>query len=131
MRLYYLDHIETPRLLIKPIRPGDELALNEAINTSLESLRRWMPWAKDPSLEATRRFVHYAASGWNYGDAHTFPFVVFHKQANKIISAACFGEESCPEKDYYEVGYWLETSFQGQGLISEVTNALTRYAFSE
>lgn len=51
--IFDLSQIETPRLLIRPVMPGDEHDISEAIHASLESLQRWMPWSNDPSFETT------------------------------------------------------------------------------
>lgn len=45
IKAYNLKQIETPRLIIRPVELGDETQLNQAVNNSLESLQRWMPWA--------------------------------------------------------------------------------------
>ena len=60
MSIYQLKEIETPRLIIRPVRLGDENEINQAINRSLETLQRWMPWSKDPSLETTLEFCKKA-----------------------------------------------------------------------
>jgi len=56
-KIFSLKHIETPRLIIRPVKHGDEIQLNKAVNNSLDSLQRWMPWANDPSLETTKAFI--------------------------------------------------------------------------
>lgn len=56
-KIYALKQIETPRLIIRPVQLGDEVAINKAVNNSLKPLQKWQPWAKDPSIDATREFV--------------------------------------------------------------------------
>lgn len=128
MKIDTLKHIETSRLLIRPVKQGDEIELNQAINRSLPLLQRWMPWAKDPSLETTRQFIQSGILNWQSGQSHEFPMVVIHKETNKIISGSGFNEKSDPTKSHFEIGYWIDSEYQGQGLITEVVNALTRYA---
>ncbi len=128
MRIYALQKIETPRTILRPLQAGDELALNEAINRSLESLQRWMPWAKDPSLAATRTFVHESVANWKAKKGDNFPLVVIHKATQKIIGSSGFNEDSIPAQGIYTIGYWLDVVYQVQGLVTEFVNALTRYA---
>lgn len=64
MKIYKLIHIETPRLIIRPVYLGDEFPLNQAVNNSLDLLQKWQPWAKDPSIEATRDFVQQGVFAW-------------------------------------------------------------------
>ena len=126
--LYKLNKIETPRLIIRPVQPGDEIELNAAINRSLSSLQQWMPWAKDPSSESTKTFVRKAVTGWQSWSAIEFPMVVIHKQTNRIIAATGFNDRSIPLNHTFEIGYWIDSSYQGHGFVTEYVNALTRYA---
>ena len=55
---------EAQRLLIRPMQFGDKYPLNKAVNHSLEFLQQWMPWAKDPSIEATRDGLQRGVFAW-------------------------------------------------------------------
>jgi len=126
--IYTLKQIVTPRLMIRPVQLGDEIQLNKAITNSLESLQKWMPWAKDPSIDATRDFVQRGVFSWESGSVVDFPMVVIHKADQKIICASGFNDRSSTQNSEYEIGYWCDSGYQGQGLITECVNALTRYA---
>lgn len=128
--IYTLEQIETPRLIIRPVQLGDEIELNQAITRSLKSLQRWMPWAKDPSLEATREFARHGSWCWTSKKGNDFPMVAIHKSDKRIIAATGFNEHSVPVKPFYEIGYWVDAEYQGQGLVTELVNALTRYALN-
>lgn len=123
--------IETPRLIIRTPQLGDDKPLNDAIHRSLSELQRWQPWANDPRLEVTTKFIEDGINEWGSKQQKNFPLIVVYKENNKIIAASGYNEKSDPSVPYYEIGYWLETSYTGQGLATEVTNALTRYAFQE
>jgi RimJ/RimL family protein N-acetyltransferase len=128
MQIYKLEKIETARLIIRPVKLGDELEISQAIQRSLKSLQRWMPWAKDPSFATTADFVKRADEGWSQGKSNDFPMVAIHKLNGKIISATGFNEESRPDSGCYEIGYWIDEPYQGQGFVTEFVNALTRFA---
>lgn len=128
MNIYFLQQIETPRLSIRPVQIGDELSLSKAINNSLPLLQRWMPWSKDPSFKTTQAFVQQSVNNWQAEQSQEFSMVVIHKADNKIIAASGYNEKSDPIKPYYEIGYWIDSDYQGQGLVTEIVNALTRYA---
>lgn len=129
MKLNELKQIETPRLIIRPVELGDEVEINQAINRSLDSLQRWMPWAKDPSFETTEKFVKRAVANRVKNCFHDFPLVVVHKGDNKIISATGFNEKSEFDIGVYEIGYWVDIQYQGQGYVTEFVAAITRLAF--
>lgn len=80
--------IETPRLIIRPVRLFDEIEINKAIHNSLEILQKWQPWANNPSLETTRTFVQRGVFAWNSGCIKDFPMVVIHKQDKRIIGGS-------------------------------------------
>ena len=128
MNIYNLAQIETPRLIIRPVQLGDEIELNAAIQHSLPSLQRWMPWSKDPSIQTTREHIQRGVHAWASGNARDFPMVVIHKNDNTIISGSGFNEKSDLSKPYFEIGYWIDSRYEGQGLVTELVNALTRYA---
>ncbi|ARH01101.1 hypothetical protein B6V88_12130 [Legionella micdadei] len=121
--------LETPRLLLRTPQPGDEIPLNQAINRSLNELKQWMPWASDPRLETTAEFVTKAIVQWKTKNQIEFPMVVIYKQNNKIIGGCGYNEHSDPQVPFYEIGYWLDTEYTGLGLATELTIALTKYAF--
>ena len=128
MDLIDLKKIETPRLIIRPVQLGDEVEISAAINRSLESLQRWMPWAKDPSVETTKKFVENAVKNRSNNSFRAFPLVVVHKGDNKIISATGFNEKSDFDIGVYEIGYWIDVKYQGQGFVTEFVTAITRFA---
>lgn len=129
MKIYQLKQIETPRLILRPVQPGDEYPLNRAVNNSLELLQKWQPWAKDPSIDATRKFVQHGVFAWGSGSVEDFPMVVIHKGDNKIIAASGFNDRSDVNQGIYEIGYWCDIDYQGKGYVTEYANALARYAF--
>lgn len=131
MKIYTLEQIETPRLIIRPMRLGDEEQLSEAIQRSLPELQRWMPWAKNYSFQSTREFVERADYSWRTGRLNDFPMVAIDKVSRRIISASGFNEKSDLSRPLFEIGYWIDQAYQGQGLVTELVNALTRYALAE
>lgn len=124
-----LPEIETQRLILRPPKLGDEHPLNQAINRSLPELQRWMPWANDPSMQPTINFVKEGINSWGSGVPRDFPVVIIHKESKKMIGASGFNDRSKPEVPLFEIGYWIETAFTGQGLAAEMVQALTRFAF--
>lgn len=121
--------IETPRLILRPPEEKDIMPLNQAINNSLAELQPWQPWANDPSMESTRGFVKYSLTEWQSQNQKDFPLIIVNKHDNKIIGASGYNDKSDTSVPYYEIGYWIETRYTGQGFASEAVNALTRYAF--
>jgi len=130
-RLLSLIKIETPRLILRPVSPGDEIEINQAINRSLDSLQRWMPWSTDPSLAATALFIKNAVDNWQGVNAFPLPLAVILKKSNTIIAASGFNERSIPSVPYYETGYWIDSQHEGKGYVTEYVTAITQYALTD
>lgn len=123
--------IQTERLIIRPPKRGDAKPLNDAINRSLNELSRWMPWASDPSLKATEEFINRGIEHWNKEYQIEFPMIIELKSTNQIIGASGFNEKSRPDVPMFEIGYWIDTQYAGNGYITEAVNAITQFAFNE
>lgn len=120
-------HIETERLLLRPYVENDALALKEAIDASLVSLRRFMPWAhfeptsKADKLALIREWTNKIEQDLDY------TLGIFHKEKKYFIGSTGFHKRS--EKGIFEIGYWQSTQFEGNGYISEACKALCSFAF--
>lgn len=121
--------IETERLIIRPPKSEDTKPVNLAINQSLNELSRWMPWASDPSLEATEDFIKCGIQSWKEHKPKVLPMIIELKSTGEIISASGFNEKSNFAVPMFEIGYWINTKFAGNGFITEAITAITRFAF--
>ena len=118
--------IRTPRLLLRSWREADAAAHKEAIDSSLEQLRPWIPWARaEPSaLEVVEArlaaFEHDFAAGrdWRYG--------CFTADERATLGGAGLHPRQGP--GILEVGYWLRPTATGLGYATEAAAALTRCA---
>lgn len=124
-----LPLIESQKILLRPPQLGDEFSINKAINESLPELQRWMPWAKDPSLGPTIKFVKDAIEQWSSDHQSDFPLIVIDQATKNIIGASGFNSRSRPEVPMFEIGYWISSAYTNQGFCSEVVKELTKFAF--
>jgi RimJ/RimL family protein N-acetyltransferase len=120
--------IETERLLIRPPQPGDGLALSTAVAASLEELRAWMPWAMvEPSAEISEA---YARRGYaRFISREDLPLMVLHKTNGAIIGGSGLHRIDW-DVPRFEIGYWLQTSYTGQGYMTEAVTAISDFAFT-
>lgn len=120
--------IETPRLLLRPPKPGDGAELNAAIRESIAELQPWMPWAREiPSVEDSEANVREAYARWILRE--DLRISIFDKASGRFAGGTGLHrlKWSIPSM---EIGYWVRSSFAGKGIIRESTNALTRFAFA-
>jgi RimJ/RimL family protein N-acetyltransferase len=116
--------IETERLVIRCYEPGDAAMMKEAIDSSLEHLRPWMPWAEnepqtlEEKVELTRLFrAHFD------GD-EDFAYGVFSRDETRQL-AGC-GLHQRGGAATFEIGYFVRADSVRQGIASELTAVLTR-----
>jgi RimJ/RimL family protein N-acetyltransferase len=119
--------IVTERVVARCWEPSDAPALKEAVDASLDELRRWMPWAKnepqtiDEKVQLLRRFRGQFDLG------QEFVYGLFSRDESEVVGGSGFHTRAGGEA--FEIGYWIRTSRAGDGLATEVTAALTRVAF--
>jgi len=122
------ERIETDRLLIRCWDPVDAPRFKAALDSSLEELAAWIPWARDePSpvdvLEA--RLRRYRDDFFGGGDAL---YALIDPDGGEVLGG--IGPYRRVGPGALEVGYWIRTDLAGRGLASEATEALTRVGLS-
>ncbi len=118
--------IRTARLTIRCWEPRDAPLLKAALDTSLDHLRPWMPWAHDEptplddKIELLRRFRGMFDLGQD------FVYGLFDRGESEVVGGA--GLHTRIGDDAFEIGYWLRATRVGAGLAREATAALTTVA---
>ena len=107
--------------------PQDAPALKEAVDSSLDHLRPWMPWAAnepqslDEKVQLLRRFRG------NFDLAEDFVYGVFSRDESEVVGGS--GLHTRVGGGAFEIGYWIRENRSGEGLATELSAALTRVAF--
>jgi RimJ/RimL family protein N-acetyltransferase len=116
--------IETERLVIRCYDPEDAPLLKEAVDSSLDHLRPWMPWARnepqtlDEKVQLLRRFRSQFDADEN------FPYGVFAPDESRQLGGA--GLHPRGGDGSLEIGYFIRADAIGQGVATEVAAVLTR-----
>ena len=120
--------IRTPRLLLRPVQAGDGAPSHAAKVETLDDLQRWMPWAKDGpgAVDETEIVVRQGHADFILRQDI---FLVGIGQATGQPVIWCGLHRFDWKVRRFEIGYWVRKSAQGKGYATEMTNALTRYAF--
>ncbi|HEX3721926.1 MAG TPA: GNAT family protein [Nitrolancea sp.] len=121
------DQFETDRLLIRAPRPGDGVAIDEAVRETLVALRRWMDWAlPEPSVEISEAFARRGAA--DFAARIDLPMLLWLKGGQTFV-----GSSGLHPHDWmvprFEIGYWCRARFEGQGYISEAVRGISHFAF--
>jgi RimJ/RimL family protein N-acetyltransferase len=119
--------IETERLVVRCYEPRDASLLKEAIDSSLEHLRPWMPWVhQEPqTLEQKIELVKQFRAGYDSGE--NFTCGIFSADEREVLGGTGLHPRVGPGG--LEIGYWIRASATRQGLVTESSAALTRAAF--
>jgi len=118
--------IETERLIIRVAKPGDGAILNEAIVSSLESLKHWLGWVTPaPTKEESEEQCRKAYGRFLLNDDLMALFIL--KETNELVGGSGLHDADW-EKGIFEVGYWVNQKHSGQGLMTEGVKALADHA---
>jgi ribosomal-protein-serine acetyltransferase len=122
------DQILTDRLLIRPARAGDGQAINDAIRESLADLQPWMPWAKTcPTVEETE--LHSRKSYASFiSRRDDLPLRMFLRDTGEFVGGTGLHRINW-EVPRGEIGYWVRTSQQHKGLMTEAVRSIAEFAF--
>ena len=121
------DTLTGPRVLLRPVRPGDGAAIYEAVEEARAEISPWLPWAEktrsaEDSEEAARR-------GWAQWQTREDLMVGIWDKATGLYLGGSGLHRINWAVPAFEIGYWLRTSAWGQGYASETVQVLCQFAF--
>jgi RimJ/RimL family protein N-acetyltransferase len=114
-------------MVVRCYDPSDAPLLKDAVDSSIDHLVPWMPWALeepqtlDEKTELLRRFRGQFDLGQN------FVYGLFSRDESEQVGGSGFHLRV--GDDAFEIGYWIRASEDGKGLATESTAALTRVGF--
>lgn len=128
------ERLLTERLVIAAPRAGLGQALNAAVCESLGELKPWMPWAQTaPSIEESEAVMRNLQAKFILRSDLTYQFYL--RESGSEQAGRLLGGTGLHRFDWavrrFEIGYWIRTSAQGQGYVSEAVQALAHMAFDE
>jgi RimJ/RimL family protein N-acetyltransferase len=116
--------LEVPRGVLSRTRESDADELAHAVDTSLDHLRPWMPWATKESadVQAQRGRCRELEAHWE--DGSEYVYVLRPEQSEQVIG--CFGLHGRIGQGAFEIGYWVHVDFTGRGYATACATAMTR-----
>ncbi|HLX74005.1 MAG TPA: GNAT family N-acetyltransferase, partial [Terriglobales bacterium] len=119
--------IVTPRLVIRSWQPEDAVKLKQAIDSSVEHLRPWLPWAQNEPEPLERKHERIRRWRGDFDLGLDFIYGVFDRAEERVLAGTGLHNRVGP--DAREIGYWVRADSSGQGIATEFSAALTRVAF--
>lgn len=122
MRLQVNDYI-----YLKTLEPLDDEALFIETNKSRHHLRQWLPWLDGiNSKHDSRKFIEYAIQLLDERKAMIFGIFA----DDQLAGTLGFNQIDWQNKVAH-VGYWLGSSYTGQGIMTSSVRRLLAYSFNE
>ena len=124
------DELRGERVLVRPYRESDALALQQAVTESREHLRPWMPFYNEhQTVEASRDWIIHTMAQWLLRE-------VISLSMWDVADPDCYlGGIGIHPHDWdigsFEIGYWLRASAEGHGYVTEAARLLTDFCFTE
>jgi RimJ/RimL family protein N-acetyltransferase len=114
-------------MVVRCWEPRDSPLLKESIDSSLDELRPWLPWALDEpqTLEEKVQLLRRFRGRFDLGE--DFTYGLFSRDESEVVGGSGFHRRV--GEGAFEIGYWIRSSRAGQGLATEVTAGLTRVGF--
>jgi RimJ/RimL family protein N-acetyltransferase len=119
--------IRTERLLIRCWEPRDAPLLKAALDSSLDHLRPWMPWAHEEPKPLPEKVALLRTFRGNFDLGQDFVYGIFDVDEVDVVGGT--GLHPRVGDGAFEIGYWIRASQVGRGFATEATAALTRVAF--
>ena len=110
--------------VIRCWEPVDAPLLKEAVDSSLEHLREWMPWAHDEPQELAQKAELLRVFRGNFDLATDFVYGIFSADESEVLGGT--GLHTRVGEGAFEIGYWVRAGQVRQGIATTVTAALTR-----
>jgi RimJ/RimL family protein N-acetyltransferase len=116
-----------PRVRLRPLRLSDVRAVWDAIEESRPNLQPWLPWVLETrSVEDQRRALVRLRDLWRRRES--FVVGIFDRRSGRYLGGSGLHGINWETRSF-EIGYWIRTSAEGRGYVSEAVRLLTCFAF--
>jgi RimJ/RimL family protein N-acetyltransferase len=119
--------IETERLVVRCYEPRDAPLLKDAVDSSLDHLRPWMPWAEHEPQTVEEKTDLLKSFRSQFDEGENFVYAIFSADETEQLGGS--GLHPRLEPGGLEIGYFIRASATRQGYVTESTAALTRVGF--
>ena len=119
--------LKTPRLLLRIPRPGDGLAIYEAVEVSHEQLYPWLFWT-ERITSPERAEIEMRQAAAHFLLRQDMVFLLCMQDDDHLLGAVTVHhfDWSVPA---CELGYWLHSGETGKGYMAEAVQAMTAFCF--
>lgn len=115
------------RLALRPWRDEDAGDLHAAAQESVGNVGRWLPWCRnDYGLDQALAWVAHCRAGWLAGSQYAF--AVRDAASGELLGGCGLNEINRTHRSG-NLGYWIRTSRQRQGIAIAAARLVARFGF--
>ncbi|NOU97145.1 GNAT family N-acetyltransferase [Paenibacillus sp. LMG 31456] len=122
------EEFYTERLVIRMPKPGDGKVVFEAVNASIVELKPWMKFAQNEQTEYDFE-VEVREAHVRFLSRENLRFLVFLKETGQFVATSSLHNIDWDVRKF-EIGYWINTCFSGNGYMTEAVKGISDFAFS-
>jgi RimJ/RimL family protein N-acetyltransferase len=126
--------LRTARLLLRPWRAGDAVALQPILEANQEHLVPWIPTRVSTPAPVPVLADRLAGFSADFAAAREWRYGMFTPDEREVLGEiglyprSATGRAPYADADRVELGYWLRADATGQGLVTEAARALLAVA---
>jgi len=121
------EELRGEHILVRPYRESDAAALQEAVAESREHVRPWLPFADDhQTVEQSLMYIRRVTAHWVVREDMSLGFFDVH--TGRYLGGSGLHPRNW-DIPFFEIGYWVRQSAEGNGFVSETVRLLTDFAF--
>jgi RimJ/RimL family protein N-acetyltransferase len=119
--------IHTPRLVLRCWQPMDAPLLKEAVESSIDHLKPFMPWAHQEPTTLQEKIDRLRIFRGKFDLGQEFVYGIFNPEETRVLGGA--GLHTRGSTVSLEIGYWIRKDATQQGYATELSMALVKVAF--
>ena len=120
--------LRNDRVIVRPYHESDAQALFEAVAESRDHLRRWLPFADEhQTVEESRDWIIHQIANWVLREDMNVG--IWEAATNRYLGGSGFHPRNW-ETRYFEIGYWVRASAEGQGYITDAVKLQIDYVLN-
>ena len=125
--LHTTIELRDARLRLSPWTEEDAGLLVDAVQESVESVGRWLPWCRaDYGRDAAHAWIAHCRTGWQAGTQ--FAFAVRNAGDGSLVGGVGLNQLE-PVHRRANLGYWVRQNHQRQGLATAAARLVARFGF--
>ncbi len=127
--LEFPEKIETERLYLRVCRPGDGKIVYDAIQASIEKLKKWLPFANKTQTEDETE-INIRKSHAQFLTREDIRILIFRKEDDVLIGSTGLHRIDWDVRRF-EIGYWCDSRYQKKGYMIEAVERLVEFTFAD